>query len=440
MRRLGRTGSERGGIAAALLRVVLGFAVLGLLAAAFTLWIYQRVLSTPFGETALAAVPLEPLPALRDGEPFPADAALDGRQPDAGPGGVDRSSAPAAPADAAAPRSVPDSTLERPPRAIVVRSEPDRPVLIVPPGQGVRAIAQALATAGLVAHPLPVEVYARATGIAARLQAGEYALAPDMTAATLLQQIHAGRVVARTVTVPEGWTFAQMLARLDAQPQLTGALSIDRDCLWALAGIDPAWVPLADHPELPPSAWIEGLFMPDTYQFRRGDSAQSVLERGVRAMGAALAEAFANRAEHHPAQTPWELLILASLVEKEAARADEREEIAGVFVNRLRAGMRLQTDPALLYGQPPDVRLTRAELRRDHPHNTYTRDGLPPTPIALPGRASLMAAARPADTEALFFVARGDGSHVFSATYTEHRRAVIEHQLGGDASRYGGRR
>lgn len=413
MRGRGRAGAGRGGIGAALLRLVAGVVVLGLAAAAFALWTYQRVLLTPFGDAALAAAfPLEMPPASRDAESL----------------------------DPATEAAETDAATDRPARAVVVRSELESPVLIVPPGQGVRAIAQALAAAGLVAHPLPVEVYARASGIAARLQAGEYALAPDMTVAALLEQIHAGRVVARAVTVPEGWTFAQMLARLDAQTRLTGAVSLERDRLWVLAGIDPEWVPLADYPELPPSAWVEGLFMPDTYRFQRGDSAQSVLERGVRAMGAALAEAFANRADDHPAQTPWELLILASLVEKEAARADEREEIAGVFVNRLRAGMRLQTDPSLLYGQPSDVRLTRAELRRDHAHNTYTRDGLPPTPIALPGRASLMAAARPADTRALFFVARGDGSHVFSATYAEHRRAVIEHQLGGDASRYGGRR
>lgn len=151
-----------------------------------------------------------------------------------------------------------------------------------------------------------------------------------------------------------------------------------------------------------------------------------------------LDHAWQGRNEDHPVDSPYELLILASIVERETGRGDERDRVAGVFTNRLEQGMRLQTDPTLLYVQEAGVqRLTRTELERDHPYNTYTRAGLPPTPIALPGRAALKAAAQPAATDDLFFVSRGDGSHHFSETYREHREAVIRYQLGGDDSRYG---
>lgn len=391
-----RPGNMRGAWLRAVLGVVLSAALMVAALGALGLIAYQRILLTPFGHAVLEADP------RTIGRATEADS-------------LEWDSAPASEA--------------------TMHDEP--PAFIVEPGEGVRAIARAMADAGLVTHPWPVEIYARLSGIAGRLQAGEYALTPDLTAAALVQRMHAGQVVTRSLTIPEGWTFAQMLARVEAQWHLTGEYDVSPNRMWALAQIDKDWLARAEHPELDDGAWVEGLFMPDTYRYRRGESSQALLDRGVRAMGAALAEAFAQRSDNHPAQNPWELLILASLVEKEAARADEREMIAGVFVNRLRSGMRLQTDPSLLYGQTVGTRLTRAELRRDHAHNTYTREGLPPTPIALPGRASLQAAARPIDTDALFFVARGDGSHVFSATYTEHRRAVIEHQLGGDASRYG---
>jgi UPF0755 protein len=159
------------------------------------------------------------------------------------------------------------------------------------------------------------------------------------------------------------------------------------------------------------------------------------------ALNRQLEQAWAARVDDHPLETPYELLILASIIEKETGQAEERGLVAGVFVNRVRRGMRLQTDPTLLYAlEPGATRLTRAELQRDHPYNTYTRDGLPPTPIALPGQASIQAAANPAETEALFFVSRKDGTHAFSKTYAEHRAAVIKYQLGGDASRYGAQR
>jgi len=189
-------------------------------------------------------------------------------------------------------------------------------------------------------------------------------------------------------------------------------------------------------PEMHPEGW----FLPDTYIFSRDTPAERIIRMAHEAMERALERAWEDRAGEHPLESPYELLILASIVEKETGQAAERDLVAGVFVNRLRRGMRLQTDPTLLYPLGPDVtRLTRAELQRDHPYNTYTRDGLPPTPIALPGQASIIAAARPAETDALFFVSRKDGTHQFSRTYAEHRAAVIKYQLNGDASRYGRR-
>jgi UPF0755 protein len=232
-------------------------------------------------------------------------------------------------------------------------------------------------------------------------------------------------VVRHRLTVPEGWTARQFLEAVQAHPALQ-PLPESTDLQTVMAELGK--------PEMHPEGW----FLPDTYLFRRDTPALQVLRMAHEGLNTVLDEAWAGRVEGHPAQTPYELLILASIVEKETGQAGERGLVAGVFANRLRQGMRLQTDPTLLYALDPGAtRLSRAELRRDHPYNTYTRDGLPPTPIALPGRASIRAAANPAETDALFFVSRNDGTHQFSRTYSEHRAAVIKYQLGGDASRYG---
>jgi UPF0755 protein len=177
----------------------------------------------------------------------------------------------------------------------------------------------------------------------------------------------------------------------------------------------------------------EGRFLPETYLFTRGDRASQLLRRANRAMDRALAEAWEGREDGLPIRSPEELLVLASIIEKETGKAEERPEIAGVFVRRLRLGMRLQTDPTVIYGLGDafDGNLRRRDLETDTPFNTYTRHGLPPTPIAMPGRAALEAAARPLPGDSLYFVSRGDGSHVFSRTYDEHRAAVRRYQRGG---------
>jgi UPF0755 protein len=299
-------------------------------------------------------------------------------------------------------------------------------VLVVQPGQGSRQIIQELADRGWVRYPRLVEAYTRYHGIAGRLQAGEYEVPPGISVSALLDNMHRGVVIRHRLTIPEGWTAQQFLAAVEAHPKLRPFEEpTDLDALMTRLG----------HEDRHPEGW----FLPDTYVFTRDAPSLQVVRIAHEAMVLALDEAWESRVEGHPVETPYELLILASIVEKETGQPEERGLVAGVFVNRLRKGMRLQTDPTLLYAQEPGTtRLTRAELRRDHPYNTYTREGLPPTPIALPGRASLMAAAQPAETDALFFVSRNDGTHVFSKTYAEHRAAVILHQLDGNASRYGG--
>lgn len=295
-------------------------------------------------------------------------------------------------------------------------------------GTGLRSLAREFERRGWVESGRVIEVYARRKGLAGRLQAGEYAVDAGMTPADLVQAMARGEVVQHRLTLPEGWTARRALDavrnhdELEPPPESVGVNNLVE--VLGLEGIE--------HPE--------GWFLPDTYFFGSGTDALDVLRRAHRSMNATLEAAWAGRADDLPLEDPYELLILASIVERETGRGDERDRVAAVFVNRLREGMRLQTDPTLLYVQETGVqRLTGAELERDHPYNTYTRAGLPPTPIALPGRAAIEAAARPADTRDFFFVSRNDGSHHFSETYREHREAVIRYQLDGDASRYGRR-
>ncbi|WP_018872580.1 endolytic transglycosylase MltG [Thioalkalivibrio sp. ALJ16] len=313
------------------------------------------------------------------------------------------------------------------------RAQLDRPLALeeverfqLESGQGLRQISNTFAERGWVDSAWVLEVYGRRQGIAPRLQAGEYAVTPGMSARELVHAMARGDVVQHRLTFPEGWTIRQALTALRGHPEVIAPPeSVGVHNLLEVLGLDDI-----EHPE--------GWFLPDTYFFGSGTDAMTILRRAHQSMRIQLEQAWEDRIEDHPVESPYELLILASIIERETGRGDERERVAGVFVNRLKRGMRLQTDPTLLYVQDPGVqRLTRAELDRDHPYNTYTRAGLPPTPIALPGRAALRAAARPADTSDLFFVSRGDGSHHFSETYREHREAVIRYQLGGDGSRYG---
>lgn len=251
------------------------------------------------------------------------------------------------------------------------------------------------------------------------IKAGEYRLFAGESPSALMARLDRGDVVRHSFTIVEGWALARLRNELDDDSRmLSEASGLAPELLMARLGCG--------------ECFAEGWFLPETYQFVRGDSDLDLLARAHRAMREALAAAWEGRASNLPIKSPEELLVLASLVELEAVVAEERAQVAGVFVRRLDRGMRLQTDPTVIYGIRGefDGRIRRVHLRGDHPWNTYTRHGLPPTPIALPGTASLAAAANPADGSALYFVARGDGTHQFSATLAEHNRAVARYILG----------
>jgi UPF0755 protein len=256
------------------------------------------------------------------------------------------------------------------------------------------------------------------TGADARIKAGEYAIAPGTTPRGLLALFESGAVVQHSVTIVEGWTFRDLRRALEKQPHLDNTLAGQDD-----AAVMAALGENGTHPE--------GLFFPDTYLFGKGTTDLEILRQARGRMRRELDAAWGARADGLPIGTPYEALILASIVEKETALAPERPRIAGVFTARLRIGMRLQTDPTVIYGMGArfDGNLRKRDLEADSPYNTYTRGGLPPTPIALPGAGSLQAAVRPDARGDLFFVATGepDGSHAFSRTLAEHERAVARY-------------
>lgn len=245
-------------------------------------------------------------------------------------------------------------------------------------------------------------------------RAGEYLLEAGITPRKLLEKLSSGQVVQYRLTLVEGWTFKQFATALVANHTLTHELDLADTGSWssvsALLGLE--------HPE--------GWFLPETYQFSRGDSERDILVRAHAAMVQALEEAWISRDDDLPIDSPYELLILASIIEKETSLEEERPQVAGVFARRLKKGMKLQTDPTVIYGMGEsfDGDIRRRDLKTDTAYNTYTRRGLPPTPIAMPGRESLAAAARPAPGEALFFVADGKGGHTFSVTLDQHQQAV----------------
>ncbi len=285
-------------------------------------------------------------------------------------------------------------------------------------GSSWSSVVRKLASDGIVEFPSILTAYGQFTGQAGRVKAGEYQLAPGLTPPSLLQHLESGRVLLHKLTLVEGWTVIDVLRTIRAEPAL-------RKVLRSTTATD-----LARELALPwPSA--EGAFLPETYLFARGESDREVLSRAHGALVEYLGQAWEARQPDLPLANSYELLILASIVERETALASERPQIAGVFTRRLRSGMRLQTDPTVIYGLGTrfDGNLTRRDLEADSPWNTYTRDGLPPTPIAAASAAAIDAAARPADGTALFFVAtgRGDGSHRFSDTLREHEAAVREY-------------
>jgi UPF0755 protein len=286
-------------------------------------------------------------------------------------------------------------------------------------GSSLRGIVGALQRRGSTHAPVMYwRLLALQLGVAGRLHAGEYALPIGITPRRLLEDMAAGRVLRHNFTIVEGWTFAEL------RDALAGVDLLRHDG----AALDDAGVmrAIGASGELP-----EGRFLPETYAYLKGDSDLDLLRRAHAAMDHALAELWSRRDPSVSLATPYEALILASLVEKETGRADERAKIAGVFLRRLHNHMLLQTDPSVIYGMGAGYagNIHKSDLMADTPYNTYVRAGLPPTPIALPGKAAIEAALHPAAGDALYFVARGDGGHVFSATLAEHNRNVACFQL-----------
>ena len=288
----------------------------------------------------------------------------------------------------------------------------------VRPGSSLKSLSRQLADAGLLPDGQSLWLLGRVTQTTA-IQAGNYRLDKPVTPLELLQKLNDGDVVPITVTFVEGTTFADMRRQLEAT----------RDIKVLLKGLSDAEVlkrlgATETHPE--------GLFFPDTYRFAAGISDLELLRKSYQAMQRKLADAWAQRDANLPYDNPYQVLIMASIIEKETGRADERPMIGSVFINRLRMPMRLQTDPTVIYGmgQRFDGNIRKRDLSLDTAYNTYTRDGLPPTPIAMPGWASLLAAVKPAQSDKLYFVAKGDGSHYFSRSLDEHNRAVAKYQLG----------
>jgi UPF0755 protein len=291
--------------------------------------------------------------------------------------------------------------------------------LSIEPGTTARAVAQAVADAGLQVNPTLLYGWFRVSGQARQIKAGSYEIDQGATPYGILQKLVRGDEALRAVTLVEGWTFSQVRSALSKAEQLkTDTRGLEPDLIMEKLG--------------KPGTPAEGRFYPDTYTYAKGSSDLAVLKRALRAMDKQLDAAWHQRLPDSPLKSPDELLTLASIVEKETGRGSDRPQIAGVFTNRLKIGMLLQTDPTVIYGMGDkfDGNLRKRDLLADTPWNTYTRAGLPPTPIAMPGKAALAAAVQPAQTKALYFVARGDGSSQFSATLEEHNRAVNKFQRG----------
>ncbi|MCD9087865.1 endolytic transglycosylase MltG [Stenotrophomonas sp. SY1] len=296
---------------------------------------------------------------------------------------------------------------------------PDQASITIAPGDSFSTVLGKLRAAGIdEGRDVQWQLLARQLDAAGKLKVGEYALEPAPTPRELLRNMRQGKVLQYRVTIVEGWNIRQLRAALNrAQPLLHKTAELSDTELMAALGFPE------QHPE--------GRFLPETYIYQRGDSDLDVLKRAHAAMEKELAAAWASRADDLPLTSPYELLILASIIEKETGLASERPQIAGVFMRRLKMGMRLQTDPTVIYGigSAYDGNIRRSHLTTDTPYNTYTRAGLTPTPIAMPGRDALHAAAQPAPGNALYFVAVGDGSgaHEFSATLSDHNAAVARY-------------
>ena len=291
--------------------------------------------------------------------------------------------------------------------------------LSIEAGTSARGVVQVVVGSGVDTNPLLLYWWFRLSGDSRQIKAGSYEISRGATPRSLLDKLVRGDEALRAVTLVEGWTFKQMRAALSKAEQLgQETYRLEPDMIMKALGR--------------PGVHPEGRFFPDTYTYAKGSSDLAVLARAMRAMDKKLDAAWSQRAADTPLKTPEQALILASIVEKETGRANDRAMISGVFSNRLKIGMMLQTDPTVIYGLGDafDGNLRKRHLQADTPWNTYTRTGLPPTPIAMPGKSALLAAVQPASTKALYFVARGDGTSQFSASLDEHNRAVNKYQRG----------
>lgn len=292
--------------------------------------------------------------------------------------------------------------------------------LEIPKGVGVAWLANHLEKNGVIDNRHIFRAYTWLNKRDVQIKAGEYTLVDVIDIPELVEKVERGAVIQYSITLVEGHTFKDYLAQLTSQSQLEDALQgMDERAIMRELGA--------------PGRHPEGQFAPQTYFYQRGDSDFDVLNQAYQRMQTVVAEIWENRDPKIKLNSPYELQILASIIEKETGAAHERPEISGVFNNRLNIGMKLQTDPTVIYGMGDkyDGNIRRKDLRTDTEYNTYTRYGLPPTPIAMPGEAALKAAANPASTDALYFVGKGDGTHYFSKTLKEHNNAVIKYQLGG---------
>lgn len=291
-------------------------------------------------------------------------------------------------------------------------------------GSRFRGVTHQLAQQNIIQDPVSFEVLARVLGVASDVKAGIYEVRSGITPLELLNMMTSGSTTQASITFIEGWTFAQMREELNTSEKVKHMTmsETDQQILKEIGATE---------------SMPEGLFFPDTYFFTPNTSDRDILKRAYSTMQSKVKNAWETKANGLPYHTPYEALIMASIVEKETGSAAERPQIAGVFINRLKIGMRLQTDPTVIYGlgERFDGNIHKKDLLNDTVYNTYTRDGLPPTPIAMPGLGAINAALHPAQTKALYFVGKGDGSHHFSASLAEHNNAVIKYQLGGDHAR-----
>lgn len=299
-----------------------------------------------------------------------------------------------------------------------LKLQPSNQEVTIQAKSGLRSIANQLVKQGVLKEPWRFIILAKVLHKEAFLQAGDYTLNRNITPYQLLLSLNHGKATQGSVTFIEGRTFAQMRTKLEKNDAVKQTIStLSESEILKIIGTD--------------YTVAEGLFFPDTYYFDRNTADTVMLKRSYEAMRTKLDEAWSKRAAGLPYKNSYQALIMASIVEKETGQASERPLIAGVFINRLRIGMRLQTDPAVIYGMGAQYNgnIRKKDLLADTPYNTYTRSGLPPTPIAMPGLASIEAALHPANTKALYFVGKGDGAHAFSNNLEDHNRAVVKYQL-----------